>query len=511
MIRIFSTVILLGAALAIYVVPVPFFLQILLSFVLSVGGLAVIYYRPTSPPQVLYEEVQPTVLPTYSTAEFTQRHRTYLEAVYGLQKTELMDLAAQIPQMLESCKLSINLPAYREARTIYLTLFEYTVKQKTPLGEFLSPNLFEINVLLNRPQPTIPFDEKTEQEILRFKKNYPQYRINLLKKTFHFDKNPLMGTIYKTLADLAIYRNLQRHDSHQQERLILRTGGADAREKNPLFLFHSLEIFKNPKLAVYRSESRYPQAVLEKCPLLHVLYTLESALNRVYTKGHSNVGLGSYLADIYVHAGGFNSQLAVAEEIDLAKRITETITRYPEKYVLKRDLRKNALDNPRRAIWALYTRRGMANKYNQFGEKSVEKEIQERDWQALLLDEKLPEYLFLTPENLSRETSFYFRYYLTRVRLYAKTLQTFKKSHPTATQEEVRQQTYRVTQKIFHRVFTHLGIKSDSYQFIQRDLNRADSQAQILFFDVSRLQTLLERRTFKSHRVFVNGSKCDDF
>lgn len=480
---------------------VQLFLYSALSF--SLVAVVHLFDAPTATP-FLYEE-SPAVAPVQTFTAPTdalQQQQSYLDDVYGKNKTELIDLAVQIPQMSTHCLLAINLPAYREGKTIYRALAEYTIKQKDKTGKPLFPQLFEINILLNRPRSTLPFDLWTEREILRFKQDYPHYQINLLKKTFQFTHRPLMGTIYKILADLAIYRSLHRADSPQQARFLLRTGGADAREKNPYFLSHLLEIFEQPSVAVYRSESRYPQAILQKCPLFHVLYVLESGLNRVYTHGHSNVGLGTYSAEIYAHAGGFNRQLPVAEEIDLAKRMAKIMAEQPGKYVLKKDLWKNALDNPRRAIWALYTNRGMANKYDYFGVEAVEEEIHAQDWEAVLLSKKLPKHLQLTPTNLAREVTFYYQQYLTRVRLYSETLTTFKQTHPVATKEEVRQQTYLVTQKIFQRMFMHLGIPKGSYQFVQRDLHQAETQAHILFKDISHLEILLERRTFRSHQVF---------
>ena len=477
-------------------------LYLALSF--SIVTLVHLFDTPTVTPFIYEENFQGTPVQTFSTLTSSlQQQQFYLDQVYGKNKNELMDLSAQIPQMSAQCQLSINLPAYREGKNIYRTLAEYTIKQKELTGKPLSSNLFEINVLLNRPRPALSFDQRTEQEILRFKQDYPHYQVNLLKKTFQFAQRPLMGKIYKILADVALYRNLQRADSPQQARFLLRTGGADAREKNPYFLSHLFGVFKNPKVAVYRSESRYPQAVLQNCPLLHVLYVLESGLNRVYTRGRSNVGLGTYTAEIYAQAGGFNQELTVAEEIDLAKRISETVIKYPERYVLKKDLWKNALDNPRRAIWALYTNRGLANKYDHFGVEAIEEEIYAQDWENNLLSKKLPKHLLLTPVNLSREVTFYYQKYLTRIRLYSKTISTFKQKNPTATKEAVRQQTYLVTQTIFQRVFMHLGISKASYEFVQRDLNQQDSQAQIVFYDTAHLETLIKHRTFKHYQAFV--------
>jgi hypothetical protein len=48
-------------------------------------------------------------------------------------------------------------------------------------------------------------------------------------------------------------------------------------EKNKFFLSHIFQQFEqDTNIAVYKSESRYSKEVLEKLPLLHFMYTLNS-------------------------------------------------------------------------------------------------------------------------------------------------------------------------------------------------------------------------------------------
>ncbi|MBX9808822.1 hypothetical protein K2X92_00325, partial [Candidatus Gracilibacteria bacterium] len=252
---------------------------------------------------------------TYSDSIRRQKH--YISHIYDSENPEeLKTLSSQIPKMNSKCILSINLPAYKEGRNIYKALYESTIRQLDKDGTPLDPDLFEINILVNRPNKNQAYDIDTINEIEKFKNKYPQYHIHYICKTFSFTGKPIMGKIYKTIADIAVYRNLDRMDSYEKKRLILRTGGADAKEKNPYFFSTIIDTFiKHPNIHVYKSESRYPKELLKKIPLFHFMSTFSSGINRLYTRGKSNIGLGSYAAELYAQVGGFDKTVSIAEEI----------------------------------------------------------------------------------------------------------------------------------------------------------------------------------------------------
>ncbi|MDD2916270.1 MAG: hypothetical protein PHH70_00290 [Candidatus Gracilibacteria bacterium] len=399
--------------------------------------------------------------------------------------------------MHEKCILSVNLPAYKEGRNIYNALCACTIGQKDIVGNPLDPDLFEINILLNRPNEQVPYDMQTENEVRRFQSDHPKYHVHLAKKTFAFADKPIMGMIYKTVADLAIYRNLSRSDSMEKGRLILRTGGADAREKNPIFFANIIENFlQDPHVQVYKSESRQPRMALEKVPLFHVLSTLESGLNRIYTRGRSNIGLGSYSAEVYALAGGFNPDASIAEEIDLSRRIAHRVALNPKDFRTHKNLVKNAIDDPRRALFALFEGIGMARKYDNFGNVELENNLKSFHWeQAIMRD--IPVHIQFTPENLSREVSVYYRQYLTRVQGGSQALKQFKLTNPT--REELRQKIYEITDGIFETMFLHMGIPRESLSFVQRT---RENPAHIVFHDINKLAELINKRTFPGHEVF---------
>ncbi len=424
-----------------------------------------------------------------------------------LSNNELLtNLSTQIPEMNEKCKFAINLPAYREWKNIFKAIYEYTVKQKNEQDERLDPELFEINIFLNRPNSTIEFDKETEQEVERFKKKYPKYKVNLIKHTFNFDNWVVMWEIYKTMADLSVYRNIKRQDSNEKNNLILRNWWADAKEKNKYFLQHVMKQFdKNEDIAVYKSESRYPKEVLEKCPLLNIMYTLYSWLNRVYTKGKSNIGSWSYKSDIYASVWWFNWELCVREDIDLAARMRSYVWRNNLK--IKKDLVKNAIDDPRRVIMTLYKWKGIESQYNNFG-WDVEKELRDIDWQEKLLIEELPNTLILTKENLEKHLTSLYHFYLKKVMTQSNTIKKLQKVK-WVTESSILDKTYEVTDKLFSRMFSVMGIKKDSYSLCRRTTSKNEkSNARIEISDLKQIEDLIKNKDFDN--IYKNFNEINN-
>lgn len=412
-------------------------------------------------------------------------------------KKLLSALSEQVPEMDKKCKISINLPAYREWKTIYKALYEYSTKQKNKDGSVLEPSTYEINVLLNRPNERVDFDAETEKEVKRFKKDYPWIKVNFIQHTFHFTGKPKMGTIYKTLADLSLYRKNQR-DIWENRMLIIRNWWADAMEKNKFFLSHIFEQFENNSdVSVYKSESRYPKEVIKKLPLLHVMYTLHSGLNRLYTRWKSNIWSWSYRSDVYAFAWGFNWDLSIWEDIDLASRIRSTSKEVWK--IIKKDGAKNAIDNPRRAIMSLVTWVWISHQYKDYNSENNQRAINEIS--SKNIDEIASMWnMIFNKENLERNLTQLYQYYLTKMRKYSSTIRKLKKDW--ATEAEIIDATYEGTNSLFSRMFTIMGM-SDSYQFVRRTTwKNAPSDARIEITNMSVISRLMENRTFNSYNVF---------
>ncbi|MFA7685548.1 MAG: SH3 domain-containing protein [Candidatus Gracilibacteria bacterium] len=442
-------------------------------------------------------------------AELTQIIRTrrssaqqedYLAKESVSEKNLQKELASQIPAMHPECRMSINLPAYRESLTIYKALYEYTVRQANPDGSRLNPDYFEINVMLNSPNSNVRLDDATREQIQKFQRDYPEYHVHLIEHTFSFEGKPVMGKVYKTLLDTAIYRNLQRPDGENKERLILRSGGGDAKEKSPLFLNSVMRNFEDPKVAVYKSESQLPQQVLDACPLYDISYRVQTGMNRLWTKAQSNLGIGSYSAEIYAAVGGFKKSLSVAEDKDIAARMAKKIRKMGETFESRKELHVNALDDPRRGIFGMFQGFPLSESYRDYGDAGKEKELRTVDWNKRVIEGQYPASMNLTAENLSREMSGFYRQYLNQVMDGSVSLKEFKQENPRATQEEIIDRGHEITQSLFIRLFNSMGIPRKSYTFIKKS---DDNPAEIRFKDISSLEQTVAAKQLPSYQDFL--------
>lgn len=328
--------------------------------------------------------------------------------------SRINQIATDLGKMRTGCQMAVCIPAYRESGIIANTLRNYTIFQTDSQGARLSPDVFEINILINRPNDTIEHDYKMLEEIQAFQASYPEYQINIASVTYDFPKKPIIGTIFKDIADAVIVRNLERNiPDNQKSRLILRTAGADVEALNPLLLSRTLATFADPSVVAHRGETRLPPELLQSFPLLHVMQTFAVFLLRQYHGGHTTNGPFSYTAEAYASVGGFNPEKALGEEIDLAQRIWKTTRESQGKVQFTRDCIKDVLNNPRRQVHALLAGAGMAGRYQKFGESLHENQVHSMStsWRTIR-SEILPESCLLTESNLSREVSGYYRTYL---------------------------------------------------------------------------------------------------
>lgn len=294
------------------------------------------------------------------------------------------------------------------------TLENYTVFQKNTDGTALNPDVFEINILVNRPNEYSERDVHMFHEIQNFKKEYPKYHINVAEVLYDFPKKAVIGTIFKDIADASILRNLSREVSSTiKSRLIIRTAGADVEALNPLLLSRTLAIFSDTGIVAHRGETRLPPQLLKSFPLLHVMQTFAVFLLRQYRGNQTTNGPFSYTAEAYSAVHGFNSEMTLSEEVDLAKRIFLYTEESGGKLNFLCDEIKDVLNNPRRQVHALFRGIGMAGRYQEFGTSINEDNVHSMStsWRTIC-PKTLPRSCQLTPENLSREMSGYYRTYL---------------------------------------------------------------------------------------------------
>lgn len=346
---------------------------------------------------------------------FQEQYTTEQLAIDSERKERLTHIVSCLWPMKDECKLSICIPAYRESGIIENTLKHYTINQIDNTGNKLDPNIFEINILVNKPNPNTPDDREMLEEIYNFKSAYSEYQINIAQVVYNFPKKPVIWLIFKDIADAVIIRNLDRTwvSSKDKSSLILRTAGADVESLNPLLLSRTLSIFSNSNVVAHRWETRLPPELLKSFPLLHVMQTLAVFLLRQYHGNQTINGPFSYSAEAYARVGWFNAKKSLWEEIDLSKKIWALTHNIEEQLLFIKDLVKDVLNNPRRQIHSLIHGSGMAGRYQNFWQTSHENHLRAvgNDWKNITA-ENIPDFCQLTSENLSREVSAYYRVYV---------------------------------------------------------------------------------------------------
>lgn len=371
-------------------------------------------------------------------------------------------LVQALPSMSEECRMSIALPAYAE-RNIYETLRHYVALQKDGDGKPLDPQIFDLTILLNRPNTSVPFDQNTLKEIKRFNKDYPNYHVHVAMHTFDFPEKVSMGEIYKLAADSMMMRSLNRQSDLRKARQVFRTGGADAREKNPKMIGAIIHEFENdPSLEQIRTEVRQPKEVLERLPLFHVASSVNSGMSRLYTRGKSNVGLGTYSAKLYAMAGGFNSADAVQEEVNLGKKMRKIVDTSSAEMTDRTLHIKNAIEDPRRGLYQMYHDVPLAFAYRDFDDKELNKAVRAFPWEKEI-QKDIPPSLELTPENLTRELSAIFQLYLKRALKSGSTSLRLEKEGKTL--EERQKAVKALIIKKFNTLFWALGIGKEGKDY----------------------------------------------
>lgn len=389
-------------------------------------------------------------------------------------------ISQQNNQIKKDCKISINIPVFREGKNIYKTLFLFTQKQLNSFWNPINSDIFEINILLNSPNQNIDVDDETKNEILRFKKDFPNYNINLFIKQFNFNNKAKIWTIFKTLVDISILRSREINND-----LIIRISWADLDGISFKFINDTLNVFKNEKVSLYRSEYILPREVLEVFPLLHIMHFISISLLRVYNKWNILNWWFSFLSSSYCEVGWFNKDLHVWEEMDLAVRIMKSCKTNNDKTIVK-NLLKHVINNPRRQIHAILQNWNMANRYNNFWKLDNENTLRnfENEFNISSL-EQLPIHAVLNEENLTREINNYFIVYFKKINIWEK-----------LNEEE----TFEKTKKLFERILMFAWFSNNDYEisFCNEHKNFLKIK------NLNNIKTLIERRLFNWYEDFDN-------
>ena len=211
--------------------------------------------------------------------------------------------------MHPSCRISIGIPAYMEEKNIFRTLKAFT-EQKD-----INPNEFEVIVFENHPK-----DKKrdnTKQEIERFQKLYPQFKIYHIY--YCFPKMEPIGMFRKIVEDVGLKRRMEVKKSDPTKDFILATNDADSygmKERSLRFVIDTFD--KDPGIASITGKLDYPKEALAHFPTLHALIRFNAIYNIIAFRNGSNIntsGGASYArASMQAAIGGFDYKTKRGED-----------------------------------------------------------------------------------------------------------------------------------------------------------------------------------------------------
>ena len=173
-------------------------------------------------------------------------------------------VAASLGEMDDANRVSINVPAWMEGRSLEHFLGEY-VKQTDKQGDVLDPNLYEINILINRETGAVPDDsvEVIEKFIADFERTNGE-RPNIRYADVELDTGyNNVGYARKLLTDATMLRSLRRQN--QAESLYIESEDADMISIDKRTVVNLMtKLDENPELDAVRGvQDRSPEHMKE--------------------------------------------------------------------------------------------------------------------------------------------------------------------------------------------------------------------------------------------------------
>lgn len=344
-----------------------------------------------------------------------------LATLYRLNKgcrdfaDELERLNSTLPPMEKSCRISVLMPAFSEELNIERSLGGW--REQHALGGPIDPGLFEILLLINRPNEDAKTD-RTKERALEFIQRNPGFNMHVLEHCFNFPAESIeaevnginvpivhkvrMGLIFKLMADLAVMRNLARDGPHKEGHLIHPTG-ADVYARTPRFLQKVFDIFSDPQADFLKIRFMMPRRVCTHIPLIWALHEYRMSISYEYFGREHLKRHGIFRAGAYAKAGGFNPGIGVGEDTTFGNKLLEL-----EAKIVQASSPLVA-DNPRRSITTILEGKVLIEGYSGFGTKDAGMRVFSLD--EFLSMEVPPEAEF-TKENFAKHASGHFRHYI---------------------------------------------------------------------------------------------------
>lgn len=258
------------------------------------------------------------------------------------QQLESFSTLPTVAEMTEINRVSVIIPARMEGKNIYNLLQEYT-QQTDDAGNKLNPDLYEINIIVNRRIGEIA--DNTVTEINRFLSEKraigENHHVNYVDVEFDAAQANV-GNARKTITDLTLLRSLRR--TNQQEALYIESEDADLIRVDRYTITNLVKsLDENPHLDAVRGiQDRLPEELMKNDYLfvnqrLHDF--MEILLRRDKYRPENNPSWGSkwsffwhrtitggwntgYTAESYALIGGYDKTLTKGEDVTLGEKLT---------------------------------------------------------------------------------------------------------------------------------------------------------------------------------------------
>ena len=280
---------------------------------------------PSAPVDVRISPVcLPEAIPDYRPRPQIDLRNYWTQLEPGYRRT-IRSLAAQIPGIEKSCKLSICIPiaAHEEEHFVRRTLECF-------LNQSADRHKYEIVILANHPDVSSAGGkikpDKTISEIVKFQQQHPEMPIRLAYGAFEREHLSI-GHIRAVLSDLVICRHLRRGPK-AGDHLFLRTDG-DLGAVHPMLVDYYLRIFRdNPGVDSFKGWLGYTPAELAQNPIIFASARLEETLERYMRILHpERVGGGganfAFKASSYALSQGYNPETKLGEDVELGASFHE--------------------------------------------------------------------------------------------------------------------------------------------------------------------------------------------
>ena len=393
-----------------------------------------------------------------------QKERDEIEAYLKTLETKepshsklINELAAKLPPMKEKTRAAVNVPAWLEGKNIRVLLNEYT-KQVDKNGNELDPDLYEINIIVNRKTGT-PSDNSVA-EIERFKTEAQakgkNYNINYVDIEFDEPFNNV-GNARRVITDTTLVRSLARPT--QTGQLYIESEDADLLRVDPHTVSNLIDkldfaphldavrgiqdrlpetMMTNDYLFLYRRAQDFKEMLLRRGAYRPERNQAANyTWNRIITGGW-NTG---YTAQAYAMIGGYNPYQTKGEDMIMGERFsmargdgTTPNTEVIGKVATRSD------SSPRRYIWE--TASGKAAYGPDFEDENVNKELRDK-----------------TPEELMARISHLSRIDNANTTTFQSMLNSEYQFVRSTTPNEME------AQKVTRAILGYLGLKREDYRF----------------------------------------------